>query len=198
MLVFWGAAIFGSVFFLLRVVLFVIGGFGADVPDDDLPPDGEAAAGGHSPELEASDSAFKLLSLNSITGFIAMFGWAGLAAHSQYELPFPIALLIAVTAGFGVLVITAALFYFAMKLKSPGAEFDITQTAGATAEVYLQISPPQAGKISSVINGVKHEFDAVSDNGKMIPSFEKVKITGIIDSHTVAVVPYEEERKHGV
>jgi hypothetical protein len=127
-----------------------------------------------------------------------MFGWAGLAAHSQYELPFPAALLIAAAAGFLVLVITAALFYFAMKLKSPGAEFDITQAAGAAAEVYLQISPPQTGKISSVVNGVKHEFDAVSGNGEAIPSFAKVKITGIIDSHTVAVVPREKGEEHGI
>jgi hypothetical protein len=198
MLVFWGAAIFGSVFFVLRVVLFIIGGFGADVPDDDLPADGGAAAGEHSPELEASDGAFKLLSLNSITGFIAMFGWAGLAAYSQYGLPFPAALLIAGAAGFFVLVITAVLFYFALKLKSPGAEFDIAQAAGAAAEVYLQISPSQTGKVSSVINGVKHEFDALSGNGETIPSFEKVTITGIIDSHTVAVVPYKEGERHGI
>jgi hypothetical protein len=180
------------------VVLFVIGGFGAGVPDDDLPPEIETPEGGHSPGLEASDGAFKLLSLNSVTGFIAMFGWAGLAAYSQYQLPFSAALLIAAAAGFGVLVITAALFYFAMKLKSPGAEFDITQAAGTMAEVYLQISPPQTGKISSAVNGVKHEFDAVSDNGEMIPSFEKVRITRIIDSHTVAVVPWEEGKKHGI
>jgi hypothetical protein len=195
MFVFWGAAIFGSVFFILRVVLFVVGGFGADV-DDGSPLDGESAQLAHSQELEASDGAFKLLSLNSITGFIAMFGWAGLAAYSQYGLPFPVALLIAGGSGLGVLFITAALFYFAMRLKSPGAEFDINRAVGSTAEVYLRIAPSGMGKISFVVNGTKRECNAVSGSGEAIPSFEKVTITGVVDSHTVKVVPYREKKDH--
>ncbi|MDR2096632.1 MAG: hypothetical protein LBP76_14110 [Treponema sp.] len=198
MLVFWGAAIFGSLFFVLRVILFVVGGFGADIPDDDLSPGDEPAGTDASEDLGTSEGAFKLLSLNSITGFIAMFGWAGLAAYSQYGLPFPAALLIAGLAGFFVLVITAALFYFAMKLKSPGAEFDITGALGAAAEVYLQIVPPKTGRVSFTVNGIRHEADAVSGDGKPIGSFEKVRITGVIDPHTVAVEPYNGEGRHGL
>jgi hypothetical protein len=196
MLVFWGAAILGSVFFILRAAMFIIGGFGAEEPDDPLQADADAGELSHAQEAEASDGAFKLLSLNSITGFIAMFGWAGLAAYSQYRLPFPAALLIAGLAGYLVLVITAALFYFAMKLKSPGAEFNINQAPGLTAEVYLRIGPSKTGKISFAVNGMRHELDAVSGSGEQINSFEKVKITGIIDSHTVAVVPLMEEKRY--
>jgi hypothetical protein len=184
------------VFFVLRVVLFVVGGFGADTPGDEPALDDDPVHLAHSQELEASDGAFKLLSLNSVTGFIAMFGWAGLAAYSQYALPFSVALIIAGLSGFGVLFVTAALFYFAMKLKSPGAEFDISRALGSTAEVYLRISPHGTGKISFVVNGTKHECDAVS--GETIQSFEKVTITGVVDSHTVAVVPYEEGKVHGL
>jgi hypothetical protein len=49
MLVFWGAAIFGSVFFVLEVIPFVVGGFGAGVPDDNLLPDGGTVKAEHSP-----------------------------------------------------------------------------------------------------------------------------------------------------
>jgi hypothetical protein len=198
MLVFWGAAIFGSVFFLLRVAMFIIGGFGADdVHDGSMDAHdvhGDVHDSGHD-GLEASDGAFKLLSLNSITGFIAMFGWAGLAAYLQYGLPFPAALAIAGVSGFFVLVITALLFYFAMKLKSPGEEFNISQAVGTIAEVYLQIPPSGTGKISFSVNGTKYETNAVSGSGKMIDSFEKVRITGIIDSHTAAVARLTEEEK---
>jgi hypothetical protein len=176
--------------------MFVIGGFGADMPDDDLPAGSEPVHLEHSPELQATDGAFKLLSLNSITGFIAMFGWAGLAAYSQYQLPFSLSVLIAGVSGVSVLVITAALFYFAMKLKSPGVEFDINRAAGTMAEVYLQIRPPKTGKISFAQGGIKHEADALSDNGEVINSFEKVKITRIVDSHTVAVAPYTEGKTY--
>ncbi|MDR2034697.1 MAG: hypothetical protein LBP89_08745 [Helicobacteraceae bacterium] len=61
--VFWIAALAGTLFFILRVALSIVGGFGDDMSD----------------ELVATEGAFKLLTLNSIAGFIAMFGWAGLA-----------------------------------------------------------------------------------------------------------------------
>jgi hypothetical protein len=56
--VFWFAAIFGSVFFLLRVTLLIFGGFGADADGS-----GETGHGGGDAHegTPASDAAFKLL-----------------------------------------------------------------------------------------------------------------------------------------
>ncbi|MDR1460410.1 MAG: hypothetical protein LBI78_02050 [Campylobacteraceae bacterium] len=98
MLIFWASAIFGSIFFVLRTAASIVGGFGNDDIDD------------------TSDNAFKLISLNSITSFIAMFGWAGLAAYSQYEFSFFTSLVIAVFCGIITMFLTAFLFKQAMKL----------------------------------------------------------------------------------
>ncbi|MDR3301053.1 MAG: hypothetical protein LBT01_00790 [Spirochaetaceae bacterium] len=184
--VFWFAAIFGSVFFLLRVALLIFGGFGADADGS-----GETGHGGGDAHegTPASDAAFKLLSLNSITGFIAMFGWTGLAAYIQYTLPFIVSLAIAVAAGAVVMTLSALLFYLAMKLKSPGEVFELADALGAAAEIYLEIPAGGTGRARFSVNGVKHEADAASETGTLIKSFQRVTITRIIDSRTVAVSP---------
>ncbi|MDR3324587.1 MAG: hypothetical protein LBS82_01175 [Spirochaetaceae bacterium] len=181
--VFWFAAIFGSVFFLLRVALLIFGGFGADADAGSH----DAGSGADAHDGAASDAAFKLLSLNSITGFIAMFGWAGLAAYIQYTLPFVASLGIATAAGAVVMVLSALLFYLAMKLKSPGEVFALADAVGATAEVYMEIPSGGTGRARFSVNGVKREADAVCDGAALIASFQRVVITRVVDSRTVAV-----------
>ncbi|MDR1324625.1 MAG: hypothetical protein LBK00_01140 [Treponema sp.] len=177
MLGFWGAAIFGSVFFLLRVVLFIAGVGGADSDNAGV--------------TEAGNGAFRLLSLNSLTGFTAMFGWGGLAARAQFGLDMPLSLLVGVGAGLVAMLSTALIFHVAMKLRSDGARFSMKDAVGCEAEVYLRIPAQGKGRVSFVVNGVKHQADAVSDTADLIPSFEKTLITRVIDSHTVAVVYFE-------
>ncbi|MDR1398817.1 MAG: hypothetical protein LBJ41_02710 [Treponema sp.] len=178
MLCFWGAAVFGSVFFLLRVILFIAGAGG----DDDS---------GDTDIAEAGNGAFRLLSLNSLTGFTAMFGWGGLAAQAQFGLNLPLSLLAGAGAGLVAMLSTALVFYGAMQLRSSGARFSLKDAVGCEAEVYLRIPTQGKGRISFVLNGVKHQTDAVSDTAELIPSFEKTLITRVIDSHTVAVVRFE-------
>ncbi|MDR2635728.1 MAG: hypothetical protein LBC08_02735 [Campylobacteraceae bacterium] len=175
MTIFWAAAIFGSIFFVLRVISSIVGGFG----------DGDT---------DATDDAFKLLSLNSITSFIAMFGWSGLAAHSQYQFSFFISLAVAIVCGVLTMFITAFLFKQAMRLKSSGVVFDINQAVGQTAEVYMRIPKEGSGKIIFTLNSIKHEFDAVCEEAYDIDSFERVVITKIIDSHTFAVRLLKEKK----
>jgi hypothetical protein len=214
MLIFWGAAIFGSVLFLLRTILFVAGGLGAEAHDGDGNAavsdagdvsDGGDAGGGiagddagntavaahHAHVAEAGNGAFRLLSLNSITGFIAMFGWAGLAAHAQYGLGMLAALGVGGVAGFATMLIAALLFHGAMKLRSNGAKFTLSEATGVVGDVYLHVPGEGKGRVSFVVNGVKHEADAVSDNGEEIPSFNKALVTRVIDSRTVAVVQFD-------
>jgi hypothetical protein len=191
--VFWFAAIFGSVFILLRVALLIFGGFGADADGSaDAVHDG-GGGGGDAHDGAPTDAAFKLLSLNSITGFIAMFGWAGLAAYIQYTLPFIVSLAIAVASGAVVMSLSALLFYLAMKLKSPGEVFELADALGAAAEIYLEIPEGGTGRARFSVNGVKHEADAASETGNLIKSFQRVTITRIIDSRTIAVSPYGEK-----
>jgi hypothetical protein len=182
--VFWGAALFGSVFFLLRVITMIAGGLGAEAHDDmsDAPDDSS----------QGSEDAFKLLSLNSLTGFIALFGWGGLAAYIQYSLPFSLALLIAGGCGLVAMLATSLLFYGALKLRSDGERFAVEQAVGAAATVYLRIPADGTGRISCVVQGTKREIDAVSELSEEIPSFQPVLVTRALDSRTVAVILFKE------
>jgi hypothetical protein len=173
MLIFWIAAVGGSIFFALKVVVSIVGGFDGDSGD----------------ELDATEGAFKLLTLNSVTGFIAIFGWAGLSSAYQFQLSLLLSFLIAVVFGFAAMLITALLFHLAMKLKSGGERFDIKQAVGEGGEIYIQIPQKGVGKVTFALNGIRHEFDAMSEDEAGINSFEKVVITKIIDQHTLLVRP---------
>jgi hypothetical protein len=185
MLLFWGAAIFGTVLFVLRTITFFVGGFGQE--PDDLADDAPAED-----DHPASEGAFKLLSLNSLTGFIAMFGWAGLTAHAQFRLPFSLSVLLGGVCGFLVMALAALLFWGALKLRSAGAVFNINRTPGLAGEVYLRIPADNSGRVSVTVQGVKRQIDAVSDTGNAIGSFEKVLIVRAVDARTVAVVPFDD------
>jgi hypothetical protein len=198
MLIFWGAAVFGSVLFLLRTVLFIVGGVGGNDADGDGAGDADAGGAGddaeaahHAHITEAGNGAFRLLSLNSVTGFVAMFGWAGLAARSQYGLGLAASLGVGGVAGFVTMLSAAALFHGAMKLRSGGARFTLAEAVGVVGEVYLRVPSDGKGRVSFVVNGVKHMADAVSDNGDELSSFNKVLVTRVIDSHTIAVVQFD-------
>jgi hypothetical protein len=173
MYIFWIAAAAGSLFFVLRTAVSIVSGFDSDNAD----------------ELDASEGAFKLLSLNSVTSFVAIFGWVGLACLYQFKLSLLVSVGIAAVFGFLAMFITVWLFRLAMRLKSGGAVFDIKESVGQNGEVYIRIPLGGAGRVTFTVNGIKHEFDAVSEDEGIIDSFERVTITRIIDSHTVAVRP---------
>jgi hypothetical protein len=174
MLVFWGAAVFGSIFFLLRTLLFIAGAGSAD--------DGA---------VEAGNGAFRLVSLNSLIGFTALFGWGGLAARVQFGLDLPASLLAGAGAGFAAMLSTALVFHGAMKLRSAGERFSLSEAEGCEAEVYLRIPAQGKGRVSFTVNGVKRQADAVSEAGEPIPSFEKTLIVRAVDSRTVSVIRFK-------
>ena len=191
-LVFWLTAILGTVFFFLRVVMMIVGGFGDDVGSDVSHADAttietdHSGADGHQSE-DGSDASFKLVSLNSITGFIMMFGWAGLASYLQFHLNDVVSFIIAFVVGLLCMFITASLFKMASKLTSPGARFNINNTIGTAAEVYLRIPDNGTGKVKITVNGESRIVSAVSENKKEIDSFKRVNVVRVVNSDTISV-----------
>lgn len=185
-MVFWGAAILGTVFFFLRIVMMIVGGF-ADDMGHDAAHDGMDSADGDTHDGDGSDASFKLVSLNSITGFIMMFGWAGLASYVQFQLNGALSILIAFIVGLLCMVITAYLFKLAMKLHSPGAHFDINNSIGTTGEVYLRIPATEIGKVKLNVNSETRIVEAVSADKVEIDSFKRVEIISVVNTDTVSV-----------
>jgi len=192
-LLFWAFALVGTLFFAFRMVAMIVGGFGADVDGsgaDALPHDGDAAAHAHhSDALQASESAFKLVSVNSLTGFFMMFGWSGLAAHKQFGLGATASFLVAFTVGLAAMAITALLFKFMMKLNSGGDRFSVSKAVGVNGSVYMQIPAGGRGRVQIVVNNVTRQIDAVAEDGKAIDSFVDVTVVRAVDPRTVSVRP---------
>lgn len=188
--VFWISAVFGTVFFLLRVLMMVIGGFGAE-SDHDVSHDSgqhvEADGHDHSHELEGTDTAFKLVSINTMTGFFMMFGWGGLAAYRDFELSALQSIAAALVAGLITMYLTASLFRVALKLTSAGSSFQVNEIVGKVATVYLQIPAQGRGKIQISHDGISRTVEAVSEDGVEIPSFKDVDVVKVVDARTVSV-----------
>lgn len=61
---------FGTIVFGIRIILMLFGGDSFD--DTDIDVDGDADI-----SVDESGITFQVISLNSILGFITMFGWVG-------------------------------------------------------------------------------------------------------------------------
>ena len=175
-IVFWLCALVSTVFFVFRVILMLITG-GMDVDIDS----GHADIGHH------ADSSFEKISLNTVTAFLMMFGWMGLACYKQFHLSATISILVALVAGFSCMMITAYFFRQAKKLASAGGEFSLEKTVGQKGRVYQRIPAEGHGKITIAVGDMTHEVDAVSGDHKDIESFETVEVLRVLDQKTVSV-----------
>ena len=207
-LAFWTFAVFGTLFFFLRVLAMVVGGLGADDLDDggadapsdaidvdaDLDADGDldhppaqSHAHGHPSDGSSSTAAFKLLSVHSVTGFFMMFGWCGLTALKQFQLGGALSFLVAAAGGTATMYLTAWLFKVALNMAAPGAAYTAKDAVGQDATVYLQIPEGGRGKVQLPVDNITRFFEAVSDDGTPIDSFKNVRIVRAMDARTVAV-----------
>ncbi|OQA86988.1 MAG: hypothetical protein BWY31_01032 [Lentisphaerae bacterium ADurb.Bin242] len=169
MAVYWGLAIFGTVFFAFSCLLAFFGVGGLDSPDFDA--DGLS--------LDHPDTGFldfKLFSLRSILAFLTVFGWGGVIwGHHGIG-----GFLGALFCGFVTMVVTAFLIWGVMKLQCSG---NVSRAAflGKNGTVYLGIpgGSSQAGKIVVSLHGATHEFQAVADEA--IPTGTSVIILEQVD-----------------
>lgn len=178
---FWICAVGGTVFFILKTLLMIVAGI-----DHDLDVNHDATTLGHE-GVDGSDAAFKLLSINSLTGFVMMFGWIGLSAYKQFYLSGTGSFVVAFVGGSITFFITAKLFKAAGSLVDPGSQFRISETIGMSATVYQSIPAEGKGQIQIDSSGLTRELDAVSKDGESISSGQMIKVVEIIDPHTVAV-----------
>ena len=177
-MVLWICALAGSTFFLFKVVTSLFAGFDhADTGHD------------HMMTHDANDSAdaFKILSLYTISAFIMMFGWAGLAALKEFHLPFIGSLVVGGALGTLTMFMTAAFFRSTKLLTSPGARYSIHQTIGSTAKVYERIPASARGIIQVTVNGVLREVEAIAEDNSQIESMTDVIVTRVLDDKTVVV-----------
>ncbi len=175
----------GAAFFILRVVMSLVGGIGEGMDgfdgDSDL----------HVQDSDSSDVAFKFVSFNAIGAFFMMFGFAGLTSFIEFGLGYFGSLVVACLVGFFAMYLTALFFSQVRKLQSAGDDFNIKKTVGESAEVYQRIPKNGQGKVQITMNGQLRELDASTEGDYSIESFKKVVITDVIGVQEVVVRPAE-------
>jgi len=167
--VYWGLAIFGSIFFGITCVLAILGVGGLD---EGMDIDTDGAALDH---VDHGFLDFNLFSLRSILAFLTVFGWGGVM-WGHYGLWGFVG---AFAAGVATMFLTALVIWALMKLQSSGT-ISNRQFLGETGSVYLSIpgGRTSAGKITVRLKGATHELKAVADEA--IPTGSTVVVEELL------------------
>jgi hypothetical protein len=173
-------AVIGTIFFVLRLVMMMVGG---DIGHGDFDASGA--------ELHHGDpaEAFKILSVQSIAAFAMGFGWGGLGALRGSDWSWPASVLFALGCGIGMMWLLAMLLRALMAMQSSG-NVSLNDAIGAEADVYVTV-PAQGGgrgQVRVVINNHQRIYNAIAE-GEAIPSHARVRIVRINEDNTVTVSP---------
>ena len=187
-------AVIGSTLFLIRTVLFFVGGdadsdvdgdFDGDIDiDGDIDFDGDIDTSG----LEHIDSAasFHIFSLHGITGFFMMFGLVGLAMSRESSFTPLVAVSGGLVAGVFTMWLVAKIFVSMKKLQSDGT-LNLKNAIGKDGTVYLSIPIDGTGKVRVIVQESLKIFNAVSSNKEEIKTGENIKVVKIISGNVFVV-----------
>ena len=190
-IIYWGSTIIGGTLFLLRTILFLIGGgLGGDQLDMHI--DGDVYDGhdidfdpNHGEAITDSDFSFKLLSMQGLTAFFMMFGLIGLALL-RANLATGFTILGGAAAGLFAVWLISLLFSQMKKLQSDGTVI-IRNAIGQSGTVYLNIPAKGSGQIQVPVQGSLRIYDAVAIDKKAINTGTKVRVVEIIEDNTLVV-----------
>lgn len=130
---------------------------------------------------------FKLLSIQTIAGFLMMFGWTALACQKELNLSIMTSVFLSIITGTIAVIVLNVIFKIAKKLQSSGNTCKLDEIVGKEAYVYQRIPKNGVGKISISFQHLTCEIDAISLSENEIPSFARVQIITKKDDSTVIV-----------
>jgi len=167
----------GGALFLVQLVLTVLGAGDVDLDfAADHPPTGHASA----------DTSFKVLSLQGLTAFFAMFGLVGLALHHESQASATVSVLGAALAGSSTTWLIGRIFRAAHLLQSSGT-LDLSKAVGSTGTVYLRIAPDKPGKVTLNLHGRLVQLDAVTSQ-ETLETGSEVRVERVLADGTVSVL----------
>jgi hypothetical protein len=145
----------------------------------------------HDTDIGGGDSldGSSLLSVKPITGFFLGFGWGGGIALDMGA-SLAIATLIGFVAGIILMITIAWLIHAIYSMRSDGTR-QINNAIGAVGTVYVTLpaSRVSGGQINVTVGGRLETLAALNAGLRPVPSGEKVKVVGIVDTNTVIVEP---------
>lgn len=185
-------AIPSTLILLLQLLLTMFGGHQdtgmefsdtSGIDDLDVDFDGDASgdmdfvADGSNP---ADFATLKLLTLQTIVTFLAVFGWVSIICISS-GLYYLVGILIGIQCGLCMMLLVAKMVQMSSKLAENGT-LNLKNAIGETATVYLTIPAKSngTGKITMQLQGRFCELDAVNAGSKAIPTGTQVLVTDIV------------------
>ena len=177
--VYFAMALFGTLLFLLKLILTFFAGIDGDA-DFDADMDGG---------LEAHAGDFSLFSMLSIVSFLMGAGWMGLACRMEWDMGGVASFFAAL--GFGTFLMTmSSVALFQMRRMDSAGGYDPRNAIGKIAKVYLRIPAKGGGQgqIQIDLDGNQKVLPAVSSS-VAIDSFQAVKVLDILEGETLIVEP---------
>lgn len=147
---------------------------GDGVPDTDFVTD---VTDGSNP---ADFATLKLLTLQTIVTFLAVFGWVSIICISS-GLNYLAGILIGIFCGLCMMILVAKMVQMSSKLVENGT-LNLKNAIGETATVYLTIPEKNngTGKITMQLQGRFCELDAANAGTEAIPTGSQVLVTDIV------------------
>ena len=191
-------AVPSSLILLLQMILSMLGGHhdaGVEFSDtsgiDDLNLDLD---GDGIPDIDASNvqdigsdggnpadfGTLKLLTLQTIATFLAVFGWVSIICISS-GMSNLTGILIGAVCGFAMMIIVAKMIQATAKLAENGT-LNLKNAIGETATVYVPIPPKNqgTGKITMQLQGRFCELDAVNLGEEMLTTGSQVLVSDVV------------------
>lgn len=171
------SAIAGGALFVVQLALSAVGAGDADID-----------IGGHHGDVtghSSADTAFKLLSLQGLTAFFAMFGLVGLALYEESRVGPTFSVLGAMIGGSLTTWLISKIFRAAKKLEGSGT-IDLQNALGLTGTVYLGIGPQKPGKVTLTMAGRLLTLDAVSA-GQTLETGTEVRVVRVLGDGSISV-----------
>lgn len=185
---FWCLAIGGTALFILKTVLLLVGADGGAHDAGGLDAGGMDAgvgdAGGHG-DHHASDAAFTLLSIQSLSTLAMGMGWMGLSAMRSFGFPEVQALLLGFGFGLLLVVLMGKLLQKVRKLESSGT-LEIKGAVGSTGTVYVTVPEKGRGQVQIVLQGRLVTLDATT-HGTAIPTGRRIRVDAVEDGGLLVV-----------
>jgi len=216
-LIYWAATIIGGTLFLLRTILFLVGGGLGDHDYDTGMADAihmDAAADGlhsdgmvdtnfdaslddihpdiHPDGLELSEihpaETDISFQLLSMQGLTAFFMMFGLVGLALYKASLFVPLTVVGAVLGGLFTVwVIGILFSQMARLQSDGTIEIGNAVGQTGSVYLGIPAKGTGQVQVTIQGALKIVDAITADGQKIRTGENVKVSGIRDAKTLIV-----------
>ena len=162
--------------FVIKLALLLIG---ADHGGIDINHAGDAPG--------QDTSAFKLLSVQAMTGFLMGFGWGGFAALQGSGFGLLASIGIGVVCGLGMMWLLAVVLRGMHELESSG-NINIDQVVGSEGVVDVTVPANRGGtgRVNVVIDQRQRSYAAVTE-GSELSRAARVRIMGVEGNNTLTV-----------